>query len=173
MEKISIRQENANDYNAIRNLVHQAFLSAEHSGGNEADLVDKLRRDVAYIPELSLVAIAYEQAIGHIMFSKASVGDTPTLAMAPVSVLPEFQNQGIGSLLINTGLELARKQGYLSAIVLGSSGYYPRFGFRPASKWGIMAPFEVPDENFMALELQCDSLLGASGTVRYSDAFGA
>lgn len=94
-----------------------------------------------------------------------------SLALAPVSVLPEYQNRGIGNKLILESLRLAKDIGFKSVIVLGHDKYYPRFGFKPASIWGIKAPFDVPDEVFMALELENRSLDEITGTVAYSKAF--
>ncbi|MFA5471249.1 MAG: N-acetyltransferase [Acholeplasmataceae bacterium] len=91
--------------------------------------------------------------------------------MAPVSVLPEYQNKGIGSKLILQGLKISKEMGFESIIVLGHDKYYPRFGFCPASKWGIKAPFNVPNESFMALELEDGSLERVTGTVVYSKDF--
>lgn len=90
---------------------------------------------------------------------------------APVAVLPAYQKQGIGSQLILHGLNKSKEMGFKSVIVLGHETYYPRFGFRPADKWGIKAPFEVPDEAFMALELEAGSLNGIAGTVVYGREF--
>ena len=109
------------------------------------------------------------------MLTKAKInnGDmsVETLALAPVSVIPEYQGKGIGSKLINVALESARRLGYKSVIVLGHDKYYPKFGFVPASKYGIKAPFDVPDEAFMVKELNDGSLIGVSGIVEYTKEF--
>jgi predicted N-acetyltransferase YhbS len=55
--------------------------------------------------------------------------------------------------------------------VLGHPEYYSKFGFVPARKWGISAPFEVSDDAFMGIELQADALLNASGVVEYPEEF--
>ena len=94
-----------------------------------------------------------------------------SLALAPLSVLPQYQNKGIGSKLIIESLKIAENLAFKSVIVLGHDKYYPRFGFKPASIWGIKAPFEVPDESFMALELMDGSLDGITGTVVYAKEF--
>lgn len=89
-----------------------------------------------------------------------------------MSVLPSFQNKGIGSKLVLYGLNRALESGYNSVIVLGHAGYYPRFGFKPASVWNIRAPIEVPDDVFMAKELIEGALIGISGIVKYPGEFG-
>lgn len=93
----------------------------------------------------------------------------PSLALAPVSVLPNFQGRGIGTALIREVLQRAASAGHPSVIVLGHPDYYPRFGFQPASGFGVRAPFDVPDEAFMALELERGAL--QPGIIRYSAAF--
>lgn len=166
-----IRQETANDHSAVYSLVKRAFETAEHADGNEHDLVTALRKSSAYLPELSLVAEIDGKLAGHIMFTKAEVGGAAVLALAPLSVLPEYQRQGVGTALIQEGHRIARELGYGWSIVLGSETYYPRTGYRPADAFGIKAPFDVPRENFMARKL----LRGAPdlhGTVRYAKEFG-
>ncbi len=96
-----------------------------------------------------------------------------SLALAPVSVLPEYQNKGIGKDLIHKALEQAKELGHQSIVVLGHPEYYPKFGFEKASQWGIEASFEVPDEAFMAIELYKNSLENVSGIVEYSSVFFA
>lgn len=170
---ILIRQEKDEDIKAVEEVIKRAFADVAISDKTEHQLVKRLRGSDAYIPELSLVAVheATGELVGHILFTKARIGNAGTLALAPVSVLPEFQNRGIGGLLVNKGLETAKELGYASVIVLGHPGYYPKFGFKKASLWGIEAPWNVPDEVFMALELRVKALDGVSGTVEYAEAF--
>lgn len=167
---IIIRKEVEKDYDEIYKLVKQAFLSAEHSDGDEQDLVVRLRKSEDYVPDLSLVAEQDGKIVGHIMFTKIKLNNIIQLALAPVSVLPEKQKQGIGGKLINTGHRIAKKLGYEFSVLLGHASYYPKFGYVPASSFGIKCPFEVPEECFMALNLQNkDTVL--NGMVEYSKAF--
>ena len=89
--------------------------------------------------------------MGHILFTKALVQGVEVLALAPLSVLPDYQNKGIGLALMKEGHNIAHKLGYEYSVVLGHSKYYPKAGYTPASKYGIKAPFEVEDESFMAI----------------------
>lgn len=171
MNHLEIRQETALDHAAVYQLVKDAFASAEHCDGNEQELVSALRASSAFIPELSLVAVADGNIVGHILFTKVSVGEHTALALAPLSVHPAYQRQGVGLALMKAGHGIAQKLGYDYSIVLGSSNYYPKVGYVPASTYGILAPFDVPDENFMALKLN-DGAKSLNGTVKYDKAFG-
>ena len=166
-----IRKEEKKDCEIIYSVVKKAFVNAEHTDGNEHDLVNALRNSEAYIPELSLVAQADGMIVGHIMFTKARIEDITVLALAPLSVLPEYQGQGVGTALIKEGHRIAKKLGYNYSIVLGSQKYYSRTGYLPANLFGIKAPFDVPRENFMALKLN-DNALVIHGTIRYAKEFG-
>ena len=173
--EINIREELEKDYEVVERLTEEAFKNAVHSDGTEHLLVNRLRKSDDFIKELSLVAEDNRKVIAHLMLTKAKInnGDmsVETLALAPVSVIPEYQGKGIGSKLINVALESARRLGYKSVIVLGHDKYYPKFGFVPASKYGIKAPFDVPDEAFMVKELNDGSLIGVSGIVEYAKEF--
>ena len=168
---VEIRQENKNDYEEIYDVVKTAFETAEHSDGNEQDLVVALRNSDSFIPELSLVAIKDNKIVGHILFTKIKIGNHEELALAPLAVLPEYQKQGIGSKLIQQGHKIAKELGYHYSIVLGSETYYPKFGYVPAIQYGIKAPFEVSNENFMAIKLN-DTDAEIKGTVKYEKEFG-
>lgn len=166
-----IRRETAADYEAIEAIVTAAFGRQD-----ESRLIEALRLAPEYDPELSLVAIEDEQVVGHVLLTAITI-DTdrvpfPTLALAPVAVAPERQRQGVGTALIREALKRAKVKGHKVVIVLGHPEYYPRFGFVPASQFGIRARFDVPEEAFMALELKPGALEGRAGAVRYPPPFG-
>ena len=104
-------------------------------------------------------------------FTKAVVQGVEVLALAPLSVLPDYQNRGIGLSLMKEGHSIAPKLGYEYSVVLGHSKYYPKAGYIPASECGIKAPFEVDDESFMALNLN-GSQNKLNGVIEYDKAFG-
>lgn len=166
-----IRQENVNDYEQVYNVVESAFEKAEHSDGNEQDLVVLLRKSNSFIPELSLVAVNENKIIGYILFTKVKIGDNIELALAPLAVLPEHQRKGIGTMLIKEGHKIAKQLNYNYSIVLGSNKYYSRLGYTSASKYNIKAPFEIEDECFMAIKLN-ENAKTISGVVEYDEAFG-
>ncbi|MGD6962335.1 GNAT family N-acetyltransferase [Fictibacillus phosphorivorans] len=171
-----IRIERMEDYKKTEKVVRNAFQSEAFSDKKEHILVHRIRQTEAFVPELSLVAENEKKAIvGHVLLSKVKIVNdkqvAKSLALAPVSVVPEYQNKGIGSQLIKEALTSAKNLGYQSVIVLGHQDFYPKFGFKKASTWRIKAPFDVPDEVFMALELTENSLAHVHGVVHYSEAF--
>ncbi|AZB18039.1 N-acetyltransferase [Chryseobacterium indologenes] len=172
-----IRQEEENDHESVFLLIEEAFRNMEHSDHQEQFLVEKLRVSDAFIPELSLVMEDDDGEIaGHILFTKIRIENASesfeSLALAPVSVKPDFQNQGIGSQLILHGHHIARELGYQSVILLGHEKYYPKFGYEKTSNFGISFPFEIPEENGMAIELVKDGLKNVKGVVKYPKEFG-
>ena len=168
---IEIRQENKKDYDEVYNVVKTAFETAEHSDGNEQDLVVELRKSKNFIPKLSLVAVYDDKIVGYILFTKINIGKYEELALAPLAILPKYQRQGIGKKLVEKGHRIARELGFHYSVVLGSEKYYPKLGYVPASQYGIKAPFEVPNENFMAIKLN-DFEKEITGTVEYAKEFG-
>ena len=149
-----IRLEQTDDTEAVYDLVKKAFEHAEHTDHDEQNLVNRLRKSEAFIPELSLVAEENGRIVGHILFTKLKVASSVQLALAPLSVLPGHQGKGIGGKLIEAGHARAKGLGYEYSILIGHAAYYPRFGYFPASRIGVVAPFDVPDENLMAFNLQ-------------------
>jgi putative acetyltransferase len=168
---MDIRKETEKDYSSVRKVNESAFETTE-----EADLVDSLRKNPKYIPELSLVAEDNGEVIGHILFTPLTIinseVDHKLLALAPMAVLPKYQKKGIGSALIEAGFEKAQELGYKAIIVLGHPDYYSRFGFIPAEQFDIHPPLEEWKEAFFAIELEKGSLKNISGTVSYLPEFG-
>jgi putative acetyltransferase len=139
----------------------------------EADLVERLRR--AATDSLSLVA-EDEGVVGHILFTQVvveSVGRRVIgMGLAPMAVLPDRQRQGIGSQLVRRGLDILRERGCPFVVVVGHPEYYPRFGFEPASRHGLVSQWEgMPDAAFMVLVLDVQAMAGVSGVAKYRDEF--
>lgn len=148
---MSIRKAEEKDIERILAVHELAFGQP-----NEAILVDKLIKAGLAVPELSLVAEIEEIIAGHILMSIVNLDNNPekqVLALAPLAILPSHQNRGIGSELCVQSVELAKHTEYGAIICLGSARYYKRFGFETASKYGILSPFDVPDELFMVFRL--------------------
>lgn len=173
--EVTIRQEKPEDFKAVSDLIQKAFESIQFSDHKEQVLVERLRTSKAFIPELSLVAEVDKKIVGHILLTKVRVKNDneqfDSLALAPVSVIPEFQGKGIGGMLIKQSHKTARKLGHKSVVLLGHEGYYPKFGYRQADEYGIEFPFDVPKENCMVIELVENGLLGVNGIVEYPTEF--
>ena len=165
-----IRLEATNDISAIRAVNEAAF-----GRPGEADLVDRLRAAGRLL--VSLVAVEGDVVVGHIAFSPVRLADADEqplgVGLGPMAVLPAYQNRAIGSVLVQAGLDACRDLGAAYAVVLGHPAYYPRFGFVPASRFGLRCQWPVPDDVFMAQELQPQGLAAQGGLVAYDPAFDA
>ena len=163
-----VRLETPEDKAAIRHINEEAFGRKV-----EAEIIEKLRNRGALT--ISIVAIQDAEIVGHIAFSLVNVeserSSFEAMALAAMAVLPVYQSKGIGSLLVQTGLEKCRDLGHDIVVVVGHPNYYPRFGFVPAKPKGIECKFEVPNEAWMVLELRKGALAGRRGTVRFQPEF--
>lgn len=162
-----VRGETPADHAAIAQITATAFNNTA-----EVQLITQLRQHSNEC--LSLVAEQHAKLVGHIMFSPATLDNTAEIklmALAPMAVSNVLQHQGIGSALVRAGLELCRQRGIDAVVVLGHAAYYPRFGFKPASRFNISGPWQVADGSFMLLELKPGALKGKSGQVQYHPAF--
>ncbi len=168
MENVVTRREAPEDFAAVREVNERAFGQPE-----EAGIIDRLRSRGKVL--LSLVAVREDRVVGHILFTRVFVesgeeGFT-AVGLGPMAILPELQKQGIGSLLVREGLDACRQEGHEAVVLVGHPEYYPRFGFVPASRYGLTCEFEVPNEVFMAVELREGALAGRTGRVRYEPEF--
>jgi putative acetyltransferase len=166
---VTIRPEHPDDIASVRALNETVF-----DRPTEAAIVDSIR---ATCPDaVSLVAVDDSQIVGHIFFSPVFVsgegGTIQGMRLAPMAVLPERQRQGIGSKLVQAGIDAMHERNCPLIIVLGHPEYYPQFGFVPASQHGLSCQWDgVPDEAFMALILDEAIMTNVSGTIRYRDEF--
>ena len=164
-----IRQENEADIHAVDQLTGAAFGSDVEVG-----LLQALRRDVGFVPALSLVAEGPTgEVVGHVICTEGSIGSTVALGLGPVSVDPSLQRDGVGSALMHAVLGAADALGYPLVVLLGHADYYPRFGFVSARSIGI-EPSDPSwgDANFMARPLQAWRP-SMAGTFRYAAPFEA
>lgn len=158
---IIICDERADDIAAIHEIVAAAF-----ERDDEASLVDALRN--AGDAVISLVAEEQRRVVGHITLSTMSA-PFAALALAPVSVVPERQREGIGSALIREAIMRARR--HCDAVfVLGDPHFYGRFGFDVRMASGYTSPYAGP--HFMVIALG-DTLPAPSGTLLHAAAFTA
>jgi len=165
---MNIRPEKSEDRKGIRHINIETFDTDA-----EANLIDVLRK--SGIPIISLVAEETDELVGHILFSPVTLdgrkSNISIAGLAPMAVLPDWQNKGIGSKLVEEGLKQCKRSGYAAVVVLGHPDYYPRFGFVPSVNYGIKSEYDVPVEVFMVKEIQVGALDGFDGTVRYHQAF--
>jgi len=176
-QTVIIREETPEDYTSVIELTAKAFESMPFSDGDEDELVERLRKAPTFIPQLSLVAELDNRLVGHILFTPLVIENGQqqfqSLVLGPVSVLPEYQKQGIGGQLILAGQQKAKELGFHSVILIGHPEYYPRFGYKTASGWGIKTHYELPsDDVFMAVELTEGALDNISGMVIFPPEFG-
>ena len=162
-----IRQENAEDFSRIYELVKVAFQTAEVTSGQEQELVGKLRNSANYIPELALVAEENGELLGHIMLTRTLVVDgdrkAEVLFLGPISVVEKYRRRGIGSALMRQSLKLAGELGYGAVVLVGDPAYYHRFGFKTSADWGIRHVLDIPAQFVMACELVPDALKNVRG----------
>lgn len=166
-----IRREQPADIPDIHHTTRMAFACSELGHNGEAELVDKLREGC---PEaLSWVAEIDGTLVGHILFTPAILdgehGRISGMGLAPMSVSPGRQRAGIGSRLVQTGIDFLRAAGTPFVIVLGHPEFYPKFGFRPASELDVCCDLpDVPPEAFMIQFLNGEPV---AGTARYHPLF--
>jgi putative acetyltransferase len=164
----TIRVEEQEDYSQVRRVIELAFGQPE-----EAQLVEALR--LSADPYISLVAANDGQVIGHIFFSPVTIESDRSIftamGLAPLAVLPEYQNRGVGSLLVWEGLKHCLMIGHKVVVVLGHPNYYPRFGFATAKLKGLACEYDVEDDHFMVAELEPGALEGRQGLVKYHPEF--
>ena len=171
-DEIGIHAATAADAEAIDTLIRAAFAGTDFGHQGEAELVRMIEAEGDAL--VSLVAERDGAIIGHVLFSRMDVeADGAALSgagLAPVSVAPSSQGQGIGDALIRAGLEALRRQGVAISFVLGHEGYYPRFGYSPDLAARFASPFAGP--HFMAMMLDSDAAWPLGGRADYAPAFG-
>lgn len=130
-------------------------VAAAFERENEVQLVQRLRETPNYIPELALVAEEGGEIVGHVMFTYVRLDDDERgmLCLAPLSVTPARQKDGIGGALIRDGTVRAEALGAPLIVLVGHPAYYPRFGFEPGRPLGLEPPDGTHDAVFMALRL--------------------
>lgn len=166
---MNIRIANKQDFKDIYNLVEEAFKTAQVSDGNEQNFVLELRQRTTYIPDLEFVVEEDEKLIGHIMFTKQPVeltkGTLNAVLIAPLCIDFNYRNQGIGSKLMNYGLNRAKELGYDTAFLIGNPEYYKKFGFKGVTAYNLKNMTAIPDEYVMVKEIHENVLSNVVGSV--------
>lgn len=171
-----IRNEKEKDYRNVEQLIREAFWNLYVPGCNEHFVLHNLRNSNDFIPELDFVAEKEGQIVGQIVYSRGIIkmqqGEKKEIiSFGPVSVLPVFQKQGIGSALINHTINLAKDMGYPAICIYGDPRYYSRFGFRCAEKYDIKTSDDKFAVALQVLELEKGALNNISGKFIESAAF--
>jgi len=170
-KSVTVRQGSAADRPAIL-AIHRKAIPDESVDA----LTDALLADPTAEPMVSVVALADGKPVGHVLFTAAVLQpETAYRAalLAPLGVIPDYQRQGIGGMLIDGGLACLRRAGVRLVFVLGHPSYYPRFGFVPAGERGFAAPYPIPAQHADAWMVQAlyDGLPESySGTVNCAHA---
>lgn len=160
-----IRVENTNDFLAIELLLKKAFNNHPHSQNNEHKIVNLLRKNKAL--SLALVLEQNETIIGYIAFSPVLINDQDLnwWALAPLAILPEYQNQGLGEKLVNETLAYVKQKGICGCILVGEKDYYQRFGFDHVP---TLCADGIPSEYLLALSFENKM---PNGKVKFNPAF--
>ena len=145
---ISIRLEEENDFRDVEYMTREAFWDVYKPGCNEHLIVHKIRKVTAFIKELNFVACDKDKIVGNIIYSKSKIindenKNFEVLCMGPIGVLPSYQGQGIGSLLMKYSIEKAKLLGYKAIIIFGNAEYYHRFGLSDAKEYGIQTSWVI------------------------------
>lgn len=176
---IQIRQEQPADYKKTEQMTRDAFATLdlpERDGVDEHYLLHTLRKSNAFVPQLCLVAEQNSEIIGNIAYSVYKIvqengQESEVLTLGPLSVLPLYQNKGVGTMLVERSLQIAKGLGYKAVMIFGHPAYYPRFGFKNAKEYGITTEDGQNFDAFMALELYDGALQGVKGKYILHDIF--
>ena len=176
---IQIRTETFADYYAVEELTREAFWKfwePDRTICDEHLLVSKLRNCLALVPELNCIAEIGGKIVGHIIYTKSWIEDSSgtnheTLTFGPLSVLPEYQNKGIGKALMQYTFDKARHLGFRAVIIFGNPDYYPRIDFKRAAEFAVTAPDGSVFDALMVYELYDKALEKISGKYSIDPAY--
>ena len=164
---IELRLEEEKDYFIVENITREAFWNHHVPGCDEHLLIHNLRKTNEFIKELDFVAINNNKIIGNIVYVKAKIINNDmeytVLTFGPISVLPEYQNNGIGNKLINHTEKLSKEMGYKGIIIYGDPEYYKRLGFKESKQYKITNKDKKYPAALLVLELYPNALNGIEG----------
>lgn len=173
--EIKLRLEEEKDYRTVEEVTREAFWNLYSPGCNEHLLAHKLRDTPQFVKELNYVALHNDKIVGNIAYAEGEITtadkEYKIVVFGPVSVLPEYQNKGIGSKLINHTIRLAREMGYPAILIYGDPEYYCRFGFKVSKEFHITNTEGKFPAAFQILELYPGALNGIKGIFEESDIY--
>ncbi|MBD5521728.1 MAG: N-acetyltransferase [Lachnospiraceae bacterium] len=166
-EDIIIRKEKEDEYHKVEEITLRSFWNKHHLGCNEHLLVHKMRNNGAYLPKLSRVAEVEGEIAGVICYARAMLqnGDDhkEILTFGPLCVAPEWQGCGVGGVLLEETLKLAKNEGFEGIVIFGDPDYYPLHGFKTCDKFGITTIDGKNFDAFMGIELVEGALTSFGG----------
>lgn len=168
---IKIRLEKEEEYREVENLVRESFWNVYRPGCLEHYVLNRLRNDPAFVPELDFVMEKDGKLIGQNMFMRANIKaddsrDIAIMAMGPICIIPELQRKGYGKILLDYSLEKAKELGCGAVCFEGNINFYGKSGFRYASAYGIRyhgLPEDADSSFFLCKELIPGYLDGVTG----------
>ena len=171
MENIEIRLEKKEEYREVENMVREAFWNVYRPGCLEHYVLNQLRNDPAFVPELDFVMYLDGKLIGQNMLMKAVINaddgsSVDILTMGPICITPELKRKGYGKMLLDYSLDRAAEYGYKTVCFEGNIDFYGKSGFRPASEFGIRyhgLPEGADASFFLCKELQSGYLDDVTG----------
>ena len=150
-----VRSTTSADRAAVLALVLTAFSDDTRTGDEEVDIVVNTWELGTTVQPIDLVAVDGDTIAGHVLGARGTVGETEALAVAPLAVAPSHQRRGVGTALMHELLVRADDAGWSLVVLLGRPAYYSRFGFEPASQFGITyAPVGFGNPHFQARPLR-------------------
>jgi len=165
--KITLRLETEKDHKIVENLTREAFWNNHVPGCDEHLLIHNLRKSKTFINQLDYVALYNNEIVGNIVYMKAQIisndVEHSVLTFGPISVLPEYQNKGIGSKLISHTIQQSKEMGYKAIIIYGDLDYYRRFGFKISKEYNITNKEKKFPAALLVLELYPNALMGIEG----------
>jgi predicted N-acetyltransferase YhbS len=165
--EIKLRPEEEKDYRLVEELTREAFWNVNFPGCAEHLLIHNLRKAREFIKKLDFVAIHNNKIVGNIVYVEAKVKNNDkeytVLTFGPLSVLPEYQDKGIGGKLINHTIKLSKEMGYKAIIIYGDPEYYKRFGFKESKEYNITNKDKKYPAALLVFELYSKALNGIKG----------
>ena len=165
--EIILRQEKEKDYRIVEELTREAFWNIHEPGCDTNLLIHNLRKSKGFIKDLDYLAIFENKIVGNIVYMEAKVfnndSENTVLTFGPLSVLPEYQNKGIGGKLIKYTIKVSKKMGYKGIMIYGDPGYYKRFGFKESKEFNITNKEKKFPAALLVLELYPNALKRIEG----------
>ena len=174
---IELRQEESKDYYETENVTREAFWNYYSPACSEHYLIHIMRDDDSFIPELDVVAVVDNKIVGNVVYLKSVIsGDNgkeyDVLSLGPISVLPEYQKQGIGRQLIDYTREIAKTLGFSAILLCGDPKFYGKMGFVPAESLGIRTGDNMYAAALQVCELYENALSEAKGRYIENSIYG-